>query len=137
MYSTLQTRVYGTRKMPFLISWIALVLPLLLSMTLFADHAGLLSLLILAPTVLVLLLIPSSDSRTYLPSGKSTTPPPQKQNSITPLPAISTYRAHMMLMTVLAILAVDFPVFPRSLVKCESYGVSLVCLLAHHHTTSL
>jgi hypothetical protein len=32
----------------------------------------------------------------------------------------------MMLMTVLAILAVDFPVFPRALAKCETYGVSLV-----------
>lgn len=32
----------------------------------------------------------------------------------------------MMLMTVLAILAVDFKVFPRSLAKCESFGVSLV-----------
>jgi phosphatidylinositol glycan class W len=31
-----------------------------------------------------------------------------------------------MLMTVLAILAVDFPVFPRILAKCETYGVSLV-----------
>jgi hypothetical protein len=29
-------------------------------------------------------------------------------------------------MTVLSILAVDFPVFPRSLAKCETYGVSLV-----------
>ena len=35
----------------------------------------------------------------------------------------------MMLMTILAILAVDFPVFPRSLAKCETYGVSLVRLL--------
>lgn len=43
-----------------------------------------------------------------------------------PLPALSTYRAHMMLMTVLAILAVDFPVFPRALAKCETFGVSLV-----------
>lgn len=44
-----------------------------------------------------------------------------------PLPYITTYRAHMMLMTILAILAVDFPVFPRYLAKCESFGVSLVC----------
>jgi hypothetical protein len=42
------------------------------------------------------------------------------------LPAVSTWRAHMMLMTVISILAVDFPVFPRSLVKCETFGVSLV-----------
>jgi hypothetical protein len=32
----------------------------------------------------------------------------------------------MMLVTVLAILAVDFPVFPRELAKCETYGVSFV-----------
>ncbi|TFY51306.1 hypothetical protein EVJ58_g10637 [Rhodofomes roseus] len=32
----------------------------------------------------------------------------------------------MLLLTFLAILAVDFPVFPRMLAKCESYGVSLM-----------
>ena len=42
------------------------------------------------------------------------------------LPALTVYRAHMLLMTFLAILAVDFPVFPRSLAKCETFGVSLV-----------
>lgn len=42
------------------------------------------------------------------------------------LPAVSTWRAHMMLMTALCILAVDFQVFPRSLVKCETFGVSLM-----------
>lgn len=46
--------------------------------------------------------------------------------AITPLPALSTYRAHMMLLTIICILAVDFPVFPRELAKCETYGVSLV-----------
>jgi len=46
--------------------------------------------------------------------------------AIAPLPALSIYRAHMMLMTILCILAVDFPVFPRLLAKCETYGVSIV-----------
>jgi phosphatidylinositol glycan class W len=47
--------------------------------------------------------------------------------------AVTIWRAHMMLMTVLCILAVDFQVFPRALAKCESFGVSIVrycCWLA-------
>lgn len=44
------------------------------------------------------------------------------------IPALTIYRSHMLLMTFLAILAVDFPIFPRNLAKCETFGVSLVCL---------
>jgi len=44
------------------------------------------------------------------------------------LPSVTTWRAHMMLMTSLCILAVDFPIFPRELAKCETFGVSLVRL---------
>ncbi|EIN14635.1 hypothetical protein PUNSTDRAFT_49357 [Punctularia strigosozonata HHB-11173 SS5] len=49
-----------------------------------------------------------------------------KKNVIPMVPALTTYRAHMMLMTTLAILAVDFPIFPRALAKCETFGVSLM-----------
>lgn len=46
------------------------------------------------------------------------------------LPFLSVYRAHMMVMTIHCILAVDFPVFPRWQGKCEDFGTSLVtCLL--------
>jgi hypothetical protein len=40
--------------------------------------------------------------------------------TLRPLPALTTFCAHMMLMTVLSILAVDFPVFPCFLAKCEN-----------------
>ncbi|KAK6909502.1 hypothetical protein I203_103521 [Kwoniella mangroviensis CBS 8507] len=42
------------------------------------------------------------------------------------LPFLSVYRAHMMIMTVHCILAVDFKVFPRWLGKCEDFGTSLM-----------
>lgn len=42
------------------------------------------------------------------------------------LPFLTVYRAHMMLMTVICILAVDFEVFPRWQGKCEDFGTSLV-----------
>ncbi|ORY26719.1 GWT1-domain-containing protein [Naematelia encephala] len=42
------------------------------------------------------------------------------------LGALSVYRAQMMIMTVLCILAVDFEVFPRWQGKCEDFGTSLM-----------
>ncbi|KIJ92074.1 hypothetical protein K443DRAFT_685479 [Laccaria amethystina LaAM-08-1] len=66
-------------------------------MTLFTTRPIILSLFILIPTAL-LLFVPRREGGPSLP----------------------------MLMTILTILAVDFPVFSRSLTKCETYGVSLV-----------
>ena len=68
-----------------------------------------------------ILQFPKKASGIHLPSSKqtrpgSTTSPPR----LPLLPALTTYRAHMMLMTALDIHAADLPVFPRSLVKCGS-----------------
>jgi hypothetical protein len=113
-------------------------------MTLFANSPGMLSLVLIFPTAL-LLIVPRRESGTPLPSNLRTpspnraqyapTSPHDQQSPTVQLPALTTYRAHMMLMTVLSILAVDFPVFPRSLAKCETYGVSLVSTAQQFYST--
>ncbi|KAF8166623.1 GWT1-domain-containing protein [Mycena galopus ATCC 62051] len=143
LHSALQTRVYRFRPISFFVSWIVLVLPLLFSMTLSANKPALLAFLLLLPTALILWRTTAPDSVTMPPPASVRSPAPApitpnyaesrfslevKPISLTPVPAITTWRAHMMLMTVLGILAVDFPVFPRALAKCESYGVSLMDL---------
>ncbi|KAG2124919.1 GWT1-domain-containing protein [Suillus cothurnatus] len=130
LHSALHLCVQAFGSAYFLAEFVILAMPLLLSMTLFAEAPGTLSLLLLV-LMLVLLLLPplergmpllaESQDELVSPDGKSRAEAPP-----IPLPALTTYCAHMMLMTVLSILTVDFPVFPHFLAKCETYGVSLM-----------
>ncbi|KLO07820.1 GWT1-domain-containing protein [Schizopora paradoxa] len=125
------------------IEWLLLVVPLLLSMTVFALQPTRLYSSLLFAAVVIQTTLPSrpeapllSDSNTNVQDSpqshsrqRSDGPAPNSGSrhvTIRPLPALTIYRAHMMLMTMLAILAVDFPVFPRKLAKCETFGVSLM-----------
>ncbi|KXN83498.1 GPI-anchored wall transfer protein 1 [Leucoagaricus sp. SymC.cos] len=93
------------RAKGFTSQWTLLVLPLLLSMTLFATAPFTLSILLLIPTVLLLWVYPRRDISSPLPSSKGS----PSREEVPFMIALTVYRTHMMLMTVLAILAVDFP----------------------------
>ncbi|KAG8216125.1 GWT1-domain-containing protein [Butyriboletus roseoflavus] len=132
LHSALRTRLTVFRSMPFILEWLVLVLPLSFALTVYADAPGVLSVLLLVPSC-VLLLLPQIESGTPLLSKTNETTARDSGiidgpalPALRPLPALTTYRANMMLMTAFSILAVDFPVFPRSLAKCETYGVSLM-----------
>lgn len=118
-------------------------MPVLLVLTIFATRPGILSLIILLPTA-ALLLFPPREAGTPLPMASLSRPSsPVRETSrdaspsdeagrnaastaIPQLPALTIYRAFMLLLTTICILAVDFPVFPRALAKCETFGVSVV-----------
>ncbi|EPQ50545.1 GWT1-domain-containing protein [Gloeophyllum trabeum ATCC 11539] len=129
IHSTLRTRLPApsTAHVAFALDFLLLVTPLLLCLTLFANSPGTLVLALLIPTGL-LLLIPKRESGTPLPSSTGVDGSNKARGPGMLLPAVTIYRAHMLLMTMLSILAVDFPVFPRALAKCETFGVSLMDL---------
>ncbi|KAH9903179.1 GWT1-domain-containing protein [Cubamyces lactineus] len=128
LYSALKTRLPPNKHLHFLAEVLLLVGPLLASVTIFANTPGKLSLILLVPTLL-LLLLPRREAGPYLPSSLTHSRASSRDsNAIPPLPALTTYRSHMLLLTFLCILAVDFPVFPRSLAKCETFGASMMDL---------
>ena len=143
LHSATRTRLPSNRTLHFPAEVAILVLPLLLSVTFFAQFPILLLGALLLPTG-ILLLVPPQESGTTLPSSVSPSREPspargsheshnpdsskvrEASAAVPPLAALTTYRAHMVLLTIICILAVDFRVFPRTLAKCETFGVSLV-----------
>lgn len=111
----------------FLLEWTILVVPVLLSITVFAHRPLLLSALTLAAQWPLTHIVSHFTNRLSPPPvEKPQTHYEAPIANVRSLAALSSYRAHMMILTALAILAVDFPVFPRFLAKCESFGTSMV-----------
>ncbi|KAI8996653.1 GWT1-domain-containing protein [Trametes punicea] len=140
LYCAVKTRLPPNRPLSFLSEVVLLVLPLIFSVTVFANAPGTLCLILLVPTIVIVLFFPRREAGAYLPSSlthsrtssRDTTPARKGAwpgiINIPPLPALTTYRSHMLLLTFICILAVDFPVFPRSLAKCETFGASMMDL---------
>ncbi|KAA8907529.1 GWT1-domain-containing protein [Sphaerosporella brunnea] len=99
---------------------------ILLATTIYAYQPLLLNILVLSPAVLIYL--------TSSPPPKVSKPKnvgKESEKSQDPLPKkafITVYRGTMMVITCIAILAVDFHVFPRKFAKVENWGTSLMDL---------
>ncbi|GJN88213.1 hypothetical protein Rhopal_001178-T1 [Rhodotorula paludigena] len=118
-------------KVP-LVEALVLLVPLLLALTVFSAHPLILNAFI---AVVTFLWARSAPVRSMSPplsptidKKKHTRQPSQIDVRPFSRPFVSSYRAIMMVMTVLCILAVDFPVFPREFAKAETWGTSLMDL---------
>ncbi|KAH7320008.1 GPI-anchored wall transfer protein 1 [Stachybotrys elegans] len=138
LWSVLQARQSFFRPytiLGFTIDCFLNVCAILLATTLYADKPLLLNTLLLAPIALVYAMPSSSSRRRKQPK----VPPPRPSSSaataaaaqpdVLPMkPFLTTYRACMMVVTCVAILAVDFRMFPRRFAKVETWGASLMDL---------
>ncbi|GAA5990615.1 hypothetical protein JCM10908_003156 [Rhodotorula pacifica] len=109
-----------------------LILPLLLALTMFSSRPILLNAILCSAALLSARQPRPPSSPPLSPSleKKPRTPPTGRDvaNALFAQPFITSYRAIMMVMTVLCILAVDFPAFPREFAKAETWGTSLMDL---------
>ncbi|KAF2119290.1 GWT1-domain-containing protein [Lophiotrema nucula] len=100
----------------------------LFATTVYSSTPWLLNLFLAMPATLVFILNQSS-SRRPNPSRAPAKHPSSSQTPPNPLPVkpfITHYRGSMIIITCIAILAVDFRVFPRRFGKVENWGTSIM-----------
>lgn len=138
LWSALQSRrSFFTPYSPaaFVTDFLLNVVAILFATTVYSSAPVLLNILLVSPAVVILL----SPARSASPVKAKRTRPRGTSNDVSstasrgaqPLPShpfLTTYRAAMMIITCIAILAVDFRVFPRRFAKVENWGTSLMDL---------
>ncbi|RAL16686.1 putative GPI anchor biosynthesis protein Gwt1 [Aspergillus homomorphus CBS 101889] len=113
------------------------VLAILFATTVYSVAPWTLNALLVAPALLLLLLKNSRPQRPQRTQQRAKPSPKaslsrkndsESDQSLPILPFLTTYRSCMMVITCVAILAVDFRVFPRRFAKVENWGTSLMDL---------
>ncbi|KAI9853071.1 MAG: Glucosaminyl phosphatidylinositol (GlcN-PI) nositol acylation protein [Thelocarpon superellum] len=142
LWSALQSRLcFYTPYTPaaFLADFLLNCGGILLATTLYSSTPLLLNVLLLSPALILYWIPPARPSRMKAkppqarPSddAEDSSKQPSKATSSAPFPQkafLTTYRGCMMVVTCVAILAVDFRIFPRRFAKVENWGTSLMDL---------
>ncbi|KAM6537545.1 GPI-anchored wall transfer protein [Fusarium falciforme] len=134
LWSVLQARQSFFEQytvLAFAVDFLLNVGAILLSTTLYAGTPVLLNLLLIVPAILIFTLPPNSINRKKKPK----VPPNARSKGssgqldvLSTKPFLTNFRGCMMIVTCVAILAVDFRLFPRRFAKVETWGTSLMDL---------
>jgi len=99
----------------------------LFATTIYSSTPWVLNLLLLLPAVILFVLEkPAQAKREARPQKKDDNAKNSKPDPLPVKPFITNYRGAMMVITCVAILAVDFRIFPRRFAKVENWGTSLM-----------
>ncbi|EQL37908.1 phosphatidylinositol glycan, class W [Blastomyces dermatitidis ATCC 26199] len=142
LWSSLQSRKsFFTPYLPasLIVDFLLNVAAILFASTLYSSNPLILNVLLISPAILLLL-----GPKRSQPAQKAKPPPTSLKPSenagkdpktasntldLVPIrPFLTTYRGAMMIATCMAILAVDFGIFPRRFAKVENWGTSLMDL---------
>lgn len=136
LWSALQSRLsYFSPYLPtaWITDFLLNVGAILFATTAYSNSPLLLNLLLVTPAVLFLLV----SKQSHAPARVKPVRAVERQNvntseqALDPFPVhpfLTSYRGSMMIATTIAILAVDFRVFPRRFAKVENWGTSLMDL---------
>ncbi|GAV56005.1 hypothetical protein ZYGR_0AZ01770 [Zygosaccharomyces rouxii] len=124
-WNLLSSSTYGSSLIvDFALNWVC---PLL-SITTYSSNVGILYTLISVPCISIWFINRMQAGYQKTASNKKTSSADSQEFQLNKKPFITAYRSGMLVLTVLAILAVDFPVFPRRFAKVETWGTSLMDL---------
>ncbi|KAF2201621.1 GPI-anchored wall transfer protein 1 [Delitschia confertaspora ATCC 74209] len=113
----------------YLIDFLLNCVAFLFATTIYSSSPSLLNLFLLLPAVTIYLKSsPISHKHTTRAPIQSKTVKSTPLDSLPIKPSITHYRGAMIVSTCVAILAVDFPIFPRRFAKVENWGTSLMDL---------
>ena len=129
LWSALQSRQSFFKTytpLAFAVDFLLNVGAILLSTTLYANTPILLILLLLAPVAIVYAFPRAVPKRKIPPRTSTKQTKPEHLNPLPKKSFLTTYRGAMLVVTCIAILAVDFRIFPRRFAKVENWGTSLM-----------